>query len=235
MALQIFAFTSSTQLASFSGLPTELQLEILRYRLLFQTVLGHRAHTNAVTILLPIALVNKQLKDVAYAVYYGENKFKLTETFRYDTVGITVVFCVPKSVVGQHIRHLELQFVIESEPNGEGWERLLIGNDMTGNSPLKTRWQRNFPSLISIEVLFRNNHSGRRLESELEPFMEWLQTKHILVKAQQVTVKTPFPPSITLHLCEVEFRCKAILEAALKDMMKREREDDVDARVQAVD
>ena len=223
MALQICAFSSSTQLASFSRLPTELQLEILRYPLLFQTVLGHRAHTNAVTILLPIALVNKQLKDVAYAVYYGENKFKLTEAFRYDdTVGITISFCVPKSV-GQHIRHLELQFVIESEPNGEGWERLLIGNDTTGNNSLKTRWQRNFPSLISIEVLFRNIHSGRRLESELESFTEWLQTKHILVKAQHVTVEVHFPRGVLWQLCEVEYRCKVILEAALKDMMKRER------------
>jgi hypothetical protein len=77
--------TSSTAAPTFHPfpeLPTELKIEVLRNLLLFD---HHRiassSHERHTPVLLSIALASKEMRDLAYSVYYSKNRFLIIEDF----------------------------------------------------------------------------------------------------------------------------------------------------------
>jgi hypothetical protein len=63
----------------FLELPTELKMEVLRYHLQSHTTISYEDHTPQ--YISSFALVNKEFKELVYAVYYSGNTFDLTWNF----------------------------------------------------------------------------------------------------------------------------------------------------------
>ena len=114
MALQLTASNATTNVDMISRLPTELQLEILRYCLVVDSDIDDRSEVTLVPDLLRIALVSHHFRDVAYAVYYGENKFEVMEAPRYIHGKAIRLLHFPKPEVAQYIRHLDISLTHRS-------------------------------------------------------------------------------------------------------------------------
>ncbi|KAF2824589.1 hypothetical protein CC86DRAFT_371168 [Ophiobolus disseminans] len=83
MAHQLPSFdptAPTTSFHQFSKLPTELKIQILGHRLRVPTkLITVEDHVKNLKKLLPVTLVSKELKDLAYTVYYTGNWFAIGE------------------------------------------------------------------------------------------------------------------------------------------------------------
>jgi hypothetical protein len=134
-------------------LPTELKLQILRHRLLLVnsvTNLTHGSHSER--SLLPLVLVSKELHNLAFVVYHGENIFALNRPVRGG-------WSYPNPAVGAWLRKVEVRITVQSwkyhdENYPSDWKFLLEKeNKGEVEKSGSTQWQRHFAELATLKVV----------------------------------------------------------------------------------
>lgn len=100
--------TAATTFPKFSLLSTELQLEILRLRLRYPKPITHIYHTILYRrLLLPLALVNKYFRNLAYEIYYQKNTFIISHSYTKTR------FTYPAPSIRSCMRHVEVHIDIQ--------------------------------------------------------------------------------------------------------------------------
>ena len=186
--------------ASFSDLPVELKLEILRYRLLIPkplTAMSHHSHSRR--LLLPLALTNKDLNNLACVVYYGENHFVVTRKRNYLHGASSLPFSYPNPAIGMWVRSLEVHFKVQDVVSSAGcgpsdhadetneWRYLF---DRPGDRADYTNWQRCFPKLDNLKVVLDFAPlRGGCLNKRLARMLVVMADLPIAIRAREVEVE----------------------------------------------
>jgi hypothetical protein len=164
----------------FSLLPAELQVTILRYRLVLQRVVltetKHAVHSRRV--LLPVLLVNKAIKSMALEVYYGENIFNILNC---NNNSVPIGLRYPNPAIGAWLRKLMVTldfkpYLFRRHLEMNPW-RYLFFYDRNRATKRITSWQTAFPRLTDLEIIIKNAKYG-------------CDGAHVYFRGERIAVKT---------------------------------------------
>jgi hypothetical protein len=229
--------TSSTAARTFHPfpeLPTELKLEVLRNLLIFDhhriAANSHEYHT---PVLLSIALVSKEMRDLAYSIYYGENRFLMIEDFHDLNKGIKVQsFKTPGLSVGQHIRRIVIYLTLTaSDGMRKDWDYLL-GDD---ENDTRIQWQRRVPNLAFCSLEAFSFGINGCWDPHLDGLIKFFKGKTVLLEARKVDVHVAYvcggdSEGRTLHP-----HCEKIVEATLNDVIGQKSTEGVSSTAAATE
>ncbi|KAF2662446.1 hypothetical protein K491DRAFT_773020 [Lophiostoma macrostomum CBS 122681] len=170
----------------WADLPTELQLKVLRHRLIFDRPITNTLHNvyahRAVT---PLAQTNKAMNALAIQTYYSENLFVLGRIWKMEKAE-GYVWTYPHPAVAHWVRYLELKVKVEMAccsdldrmmADWSEWRHLLRPNEdianregsgelskyHAGNSWTKdsSRWQNYFRKLKELKISLLSYHGWK--------------------------------------------------------------------------
>jgi hypothetical protein len=152
-------------------------MEVLRYHLQSHTTISYEDHKPQ--YISSFALVNKEFKELVYAVYYSGNTFDLAWNFVINSEECSLKFhhFTPRVEIGTHIRRVELWSVTYPRRN--------LANR-------RIPWRQKLPNLVSLKMGVGHNWVGHEwkeyLGSDIEAVMLWLEMWQVGQKSQDVEV-----------------------------------------------
>lgn len=194
----------------WNDLPIELRIRILEHRLVFSVYLTLPIHDSIVKrALLPLALVNHHIRDLATQIYYESNTFVIRpessfrgrnrQTHRQRHALFPVPH--PNPAVSHWVRKLELQLPVSLVTGAQSSAHMLtayrcyLNHLLIPDEPREgfleekfvegnVRWQRNFQNLNELKIVLKDDNG------ELDEIQEygWRDMCHINLRAKQVEV-----------------------------------------------
>jgi hypothetical protein len=231
----------------WSQLPTELQLMVLRYRVILPkalTAVSHPSHSRRV--LLPLILTSKRMRELACPIYYGENEFKLSRRPRRGGGVATesrsalchrahYIMAYPQPSVGTLIRKLEVHLAVNMErgpnfyatfriPTIGDWAWLFVAKNKPKLEHL-TEWQKAFPALCRLKIVlnFGDYSDCLKVDGEVYPvdkltgMLAAMAKVRILIQAASVEVDVRGVHCEPTKHCDG--RCSQNLAAAIVGMV----------------
>ena len=224
----------ATGLNSFHGflqLPKEMKLMILRHNLVFDYV-HHKYNYRSIDDMMAVALVSKDLKELAYTVYCGENTFLIDHN---DVIYFKPFrFYVPSATIGTFLRQLQVKLTVMQGDGPEynlahGWQYLLadMGNITQNN---RSGCPRLLPRLISLSLSLKVRCSGDigSRETELQCIVRQLRNRESTLHAQKIEMEIAVIGGGSYGAASSR-RYEEVLGKALKDLIVGAQEEGVGA------
>jgi hypothetical protein len=176
----------------WSELPTELQLMVLRHRVILPKALTAESHpSHSRRVLLPLILTSKRMRELACPIYYGENEFKLSRRARRGGGVATesrsaldrrahYIMAYPQPSVGTLIRILEVDLAVNIKrgpnlyaafkiPTIGDWAWLFVAKNKPKLEHL-TEWQKAFPALCRLKIVLNFDDYSACLKADGEVY-----------------------------------------------------------------